>query len=173
MFNSEIPLLKTLFPEGNPKRTNLKRPATTSAHFKISMRALMKNIHSKQLNFIKCIKPNNSCQSEIFHADLVANQMRSQLLLESSKLAKYGYFYNSNYLSFLKRFKMLSPLTWPKCINSSSPLDSVSNLLKDLPIYMPQYAFGRTKLFIKHQRTVSLNQLFNLTTNHVYNLLLE
>lgn len=153
MFNSEIPLLKTLFPEGNPKRTSLKTPITTSTHLKISMRALMRNVHSKQLNFVKCMKPNSSCQPEVFHAELVVSQMRSLLLLESARLAKSGYFYSSDYVSFIRRFKMLSPLTWPRCM-APSALDSVSNLLKDLPIYMPHYAFGRTKLFIKHLRTV-------------------
>ncbi|XP_074601983.1 myosin 95E [Brevipalpus obovatus] len=153
MFNTEIPLLRSLFPEGNPKRTNLKRPATTSAQFKISMCALLKNIHSKHLNFVKCIRPNTRRTANTFQPDLVANQIRYHLLLESAKLVRNGYFYRLDYGSFLNRYKMLSPLTWPMWTGPSC-LDGVNNLLKDLPLYMPSYAFGRTKIFIKHPRTM-------------------
>lgn len=158
MFQSEHPLLKVLFPEGNPYRTQVKRPASLATHFKISISALLKNIQSKQLNFIKCIKPNALKAPQVFDTALVQHQVRCQLLLEISHLRKAGYWYREDYDSFLKRYKMLSPSTWPQC-QACSSLDNVSLLIKELPIPPSEYAFGKSKIFIKSLSTVSLKQI--------------
>ena len=55
-FSSHHPLLggvKGLFPEGNPAAKNLKRPLTTATQFKQSMNALMKNLLTKNPNYIR------------------------------------------------------------------------------------------------------------------------
>lgn len=154
MYQSENPLLKVLFPEGNPKRTQLKRPASTASQFKISIGALLKNIQTKQLSFVKCIKPNAVRQPLLFEVSLVQFQMRYQLLLETTKLRRAGFFYRQEYDGFLKRYKMLSPQTWP-CWHGSS-VQGVTLLLKTLQIYPPECALGRTKIFIRSLRTVSV-----------------
>lgn len=152
MFQSESHLLKILFAEGNPKRTQMKRPASIATQFKISIGALMKNIQSKQLNFIKCIKPNQLKEPQVFEMSLVQHQIRYQLLLESAKLRKAGYFYRQDYENFLKRYKMLSPNTWPKW--NGACIEGINVLLKDLPFFSTEYAFGRSKIFIKNLKTV-------------------
>ena len=60
MFQSEHPLLKTLFPEGNMKRSMRRRPATVATQFKISIGALINNLASKTAHFVRCIKPNEN-----------------------------------------------------------------------------------------------------------------
>ena len=60
MFQSEQPLLKTLFPEGNMKRSMRRRPATVATQFKISIGALINNLGSKSAHFVRCIKPNEN-----------------------------------------------------------------------------------------------------------------
>ena len=60
MFQSEHPLLKTLFPEGNMKRSMRRRPATVATQFKISIGALINNLGSKTAHFVRCIKPNEN-----------------------------------------------------------------------------------------------------------------
>lgn len=76
MYNCSHPLLKTLFPEGNPKRASIKRPATTGAQFKISISALVRNLTSKQPHYVRCIKPNELKQPRIFETALVQHQVR-------------------------------------------------------------------------------------------------
>lgn len=49
---------------------------------------------------------------------------------------------------------MLSLHTWPTW-NHGSPAEGVSYLLRDLPIPNGEFAFGRTKLFVRSPRTVS------------------
>ncbi|CAG2162923.1 unnamed protein product [Oppiella nova] len=153
MFQSEHPLLKVLFPEGNPYRTHIKRPASIASQFKISIGALMKNIQSKELHFIKCIKPNALKVPQVFETGLVQHQVRYQCLTETSRLRKAGYFHRQDYDSFLNRYKMLSTVTWPKWTGTS--IDGVALLLKEFPIHPSEYAFGKTKIFIKNLRLMT------------------
>ncbi len=152
MYQSQHPLLKILFPEGNPYRTQMKRPASIATQFKISIGALTKNIQSKQLNFIKCIKPNELKEPHIFETGLVQHQVRYLLLLETCKLRKLGYFYKEDYDIFFKRYKMISPNTWPHWRSSS--MEGVTLLLKEMQISPSEYAFGNSKIFIKNLRMV-------------------
>lgn len=54
---------------------------------------------------------------------------------------------------FLNRYKMLSLNTWPTW-NHSSIVEGVKYLLRDLPIPKGEFAFGRTKIFVRSPRTV-------------------
>lgn len=53
MWKAKHPLLRSLFPEGNPKQASLKRPPTAGAQFKSSVAILMKNLYSKNPNYIR------------------------------------------------------------------------------------------------------------------------
>lgn len=53
MWKAQHPLLKSLFPEGNPKEASLKRPPTAGTQFKNSVAVLMKNLYSKNPNYIR------------------------------------------------------------------------------------------------------------------------
>ena len=57
------------------------------------------------------------------------------------------------YGQFLKRYKMLSAHTWPHWRGPS--VEGVTYLLRELPISANEYAFGRTKIFIRSVKTVS------------------
>ncbi|XP_059485076.1 unconventional myosin-Ia-like isoform X4 [Neocloeon triangulifer] len=153
MFRCEHPLLKNLFPEGNPKRTTLKRAASAGTQFKISVGALMGNLQSKTPHFIRCIKPNELKQPRIFENALVQHQVRYLCLVQTIKVRKTSFAHSESYESFLHRYKMLSPHTWP-CWRGSA-VEGASYLLRDLPLSSPHFAFGRTKIFIRSERTVS------------------
>lgn len=53
MWKAQHPLLRSLFPEGDPKQASLKRPPTAGAQFKNSVAILMKNLYSKNPNYIR------------------------------------------------------------------------------------------------------------------------
>ncbi|XP_071449354.1 unconventional myosin-Ia-like [Hetaerina americana] len=152
MYRCEHPLLKVLFPEGNPKRTTFKRPATAGTQFKVSMGALIKNLQSKNPHYIRCIKPNELKQPRIFEMALVLHQVRYLGLVETARIRRWGFCYRETYESFLQRYKMLSIHTWP-CWRGAAA-EGVSYLLRTLPISASEFAFGRTKLFIRCPRTV-------------------
>lgn len=76
MYCCNHPLLKTLFPEGNPKRISGKMPATVGTQFKISLSALFQTLKSKQPHYVRCVKPNELKQPRIFETGLVQHQIR-------------------------------------------------------------------------------------------------
>lgn len=76
MYSSNHSLLKTLFPEGNPKRVAIKSPATVGTQFKISLSALLRTLTTKQPHYIRCIKPNELKQPRIFETALIQHQIR-------------------------------------------------------------------------------------------------
>ena len=63
---------------GNPRRTTRRRPATTATQFKISLSALINNLNTKTLHYVRCIKPNDLKQPRIFNTSLVEHQLEYQ-----------------------------------------------------------------------------------------------
>ena len=155
MYQSENELLRSLFPEGNPKLVisqQHKKPANLSSQYKIETAALVTNIQSRKLNFIKCIKPNEVNKPSVFEVGLVQHQIRYLLLTEASKLYRDGYAFGQNYESFLRRFKVLSSLTWPSW--SGLPAEGVALLLKTMPFFPMEFNFGRSQILIRSLKTV-------------------
>uniref|UniRef100_A0A0B7BA75 Myosin motor domain-containing protein n=1 Tax=Arion vulgaris TaxID=1028688 RepID=A0A0B7BA75_9EUPU len=143
-------MLKELFPEGNPTESSLKRPATAGSQFKISVTELMKNLSSKNPNYIRCIKPNDSKQPRSLDREIVKHQVRYLGLMENVRVRRAGYAFRQAYPLFLFRYKMLAPETWPYW--TSDPKDGVEKILQAQEIPKEEFAFGKTKIFIRNPR---------------------
>ncbi|KAB1270473.1 Unconventional myosin-Ia [Camelus dromedarius] len=152
MWKARHPLLRSLFPEGDPKQASLKRPPTAGAQFKSSVAILMKNLYSKNPNYIRCIKPNEHQRRAQFSSELVAVQARYLGLLENVRVRRAGYAYRQAYGAFLER-------------------EGVEKVLGDLSMSSEERAFGKTKIFIRspkalfyleEQRRLRLQQLATL-----------
>ena len=64
---------------------------------------------------------------------------------------------------------MLSNQTWPHWSGDGS-VDGVTCLLRDLPISANEYAFGRTKIYIRTSKTVSHDYVVNAELAYLLNL---
>lgn len=53
MYKANHSLIKQLFPEGNPAKVNLKRPPTAGFQFRASVGTLMRNLQTKNPNYIR------------------------------------------------------------------------------------------------------------------------
>ncbi|XP_040609591.1 unconventional myosin-Ib isoform X1 [Mesocricetus auratus] len=145
-------LIKSLFPEGNPAKVNLKRPPTAGSQFKASVATLMKNLQTKNPNYIRCIKPNDKKAAHIFNESLVCHQIRYLGLLENVRVRRAGYAFRQAYEPCLERYKMLCKQTWP---HWKGPARSgVEILFNELEIPTEEYSFGRSKIFIRNPRTL-------------------
>uniref|UniRef100_A0AAQ4PZI5 Unconventional myosin-Ib n=1 Tax=Gasterosteus aculeatus aculeatus TaxID=481459 RepID=A0AAQ4PZI5_GASAC len=113
MYKAKHSLIKQLFPEGNPAKVNLKRPPTAGFQFKASVGTLMRNLQTKNPNYIRCIKPNDKKASHIFTDTLVCHQVRYLGLMENVRVRRAGYAFRQAYEPCLERYKMLCKRTWP------------------------------------------------------------
>ncbi|GAB1284942.1 Unconventional myosin-Ib [Apodemus speciosus] len=152
MWKAGHALVKSLFPEGNPAKVNLKRPPTAGSQFKASVATLMKNLQTKNPNYIRCIKPNDKKAAHIFNESLVCHQIRYLGLLENVRVRRAGYAFRQAYEPCLERYKMLCKQTWP---HWKGPARSgVEVLFNELEIPTEEYSFGRSKIFIRNPRTL-------------------
>ena len=72
--------------------------------------------------------------------------------MENVRVRRAGYAFRQPYEVFLKRYKMLCPSTWPNW--RGQPRDGVKEILVHLKITKEEFAYGRTKIFIRNPRTV-------------------
>ncbi|XP_006757419.1 PREDICTED: unconventional myosin-Ia [Myotis davidii] len=153
MWKAKHPLLRSLFPEGDPKQASLKRPPTAGAQFKSSVAILMKNLYAKNPNYIRCIKPNEHQQRGHFSRELVATQARYLGLLENVRVRRAGYAFRQGYRPFLERYRLLSRSTWPRW--NGGDREGVEKILGELSACTSEeVTFGKTKIFIKSPKTL-------------------
>ncbi|XP_074856792.1 unconventional myosin-Ib isoform X3 [Carettochelys insculpta] len=152
MWKANHSLIKALFPEGNPAKINLKRPPTAGSQFKASVATLMKNLQTKNPNYIRCIKPNDKKAAHSFNEALVCHQVRYLGLLENVRVRRAGYAFRQPYELCLERYKMLCKQTWPHWKGPARA--GVEVLFNELEIPEEEYSFGRSKIFIRNPRTL-------------------
>ncbi|XP_070770123.1 unconventional myosin-Ib isoform X4 [Enoplosus armatus] len=152
MYKATQSLIKQLFPEGNPSKVNLKRPPTAGFQFKASVGTLMKNLQTKNPNYIRCIKPNDKKASHIFTESLVRHQARYLGLMENVRVRRAGYAFRQAYEPCLERYKMLCKRTWPHWRGPAR--EGVEVLMADLQVPADEFSYGRSKIFIRNPRTL-------------------
>ncbi|XP_053564146.1 unconventional myosin-Ia [Bombina bombina] len=152
MWKAKHEMLKSFFPEGDPKNASLKRPPTVGFQFKGSVSTLMKNLYAKNPNYIRCLKPNSVKKPSLFDDSLVKIQVRYLGLLENVRVRRAGYAFRQVYKTFLDRYKLLSRKTWPKW--NGDARNGVETMLSDIGIPSGETAFGRTKIFIRTPSTL-------------------
>ncbi|XP_053860695.1 unconventional myosin-Ia isoform X2 [Vidua macroura] len=152
MWAARHALLRSLFPEGDPQKVSLKLPPTAGFQFKSSVAMLMKNLYSKNPNYIRCIKPNDTKSAMVFTPELVLAQVRYLGLMENVRVRRAGYAFRQLYGPFLQRYKMLNPRTWPRW--DGGDREGTEVLLADLAFPAEELAFGHTKIFIRSPRTL-------------------
>ncbi|NXD00283.1 MYO1A protein, partial [Certhia familiaris] len=152
MWAARHALLHSLFPEGDPQKVSLKLPPTAGFQFKSSVALLMKNLYSKNPNYIRCIKPNDTKSAMVFTPELVLAQVRYLGLMENVRVRRAGYAFRQLYGPFLQRYKMLNPRTWPHWHGGDR--EGAEVLLAGLAFPNEELAFGHTKIFIRSPRTL-------------------
>ncbi|XP_069010848.1 unconventional myosin-Ib isoform X2 [Embiotoca jacksoni] len=150
MFKANHSLIKQLFPEGNPTKVNLKRPPTAGSQFRASVGTLMRNLQTKNPNYIRCIKPNDKKASHIFTDSLVRHQLRYLGLMENVRVRRAGYAFRQPYEPCLERYKMLCKKTWPHWRGPAR--EGVEVLMADLQVPAEEFSYGRSKIFIRNPR---------------------
>ncbi|XP_037536368.1 unconventional myosin-Ih [Nematolebias whitei] len=131
---------------------NKKRPETVVTQFKSSLLKLTEMLMAKEAWYIRCLKSNESKQQGQFDEALIRHQVKYLGLMEHLRVRRAGFAYRRKYEDFLKRYKPLCPATWPHW--RGQPADGVELLAQHLGYLPDEYKMGRTKIFIRHPRTL-------------------
>uniref|UniRef100_A0A3P9P9Z4 Unconventional myosin-Ih-like n=1 Tax=Poecilia reticulata TaxID=8081 RepID=A0A3P9P9Z4_POERE len=163
MQHSKNAIIKHCFPSSEPD--NKKRPETVVTQFKNSLVGLTEILTSKEPWYVRCIKPNESKQPAKFDDVLVRHQVKYLGLMEHLRVRRAGFAYRRKYEIFLQRYKALCPDTWPNW--KGTPAEGVRCLIKHLGYKTDEYKLGRTKIFIRHPRTLfATEDAFQVCKHH-------
>lgn len=83
MYQSKLPIMQYLFPEGNPKKSS-KKPTSISSNLRTSLQALLQNLSQRRNHYVFCIRPNEFKEPRAFELPLVQHQVR---------YLGYGYYF--------------------------------------------------------------------------------
>ncbi|XP_041062874.1 unconventional myosin-XV [Carcharodon carcharias] len=119
---------------------------TVAAKFQQSLMELVEKMESCNPFFVRCIKPNNKKESELFEVDVVSSQLRYSGILETIRIRKEGYPVRITFDNFIKRYKILLGLT--NQIKADGE-NCVTILKQIIPVSRGTYSIGLTKLFLK------------------------
>lgn len=129
-----------------------KRPETAISQFRTSLNQLMDILMSKEPWYIRCIKPNETKQPQTFDEQTVDHQVKYLGLLENLRVRRAGFAYRRPYGMFLKRYKSLSPATWPTYTGDER--EGVQQIMIHLGYNTDQFKLGLTKIFIRFPKTL-------------------
>uniref|UniRef100_A0AAQ5X725 Myosin VIIBb n=1 Tax=Amphiprion ocellaris TaxID=80972 RepID=A0AAQ5X725_AMPOC len=105
-----------------------KQVPTLSGQFRQSLDSLMKALSACQPFFIRCFKPNNDKQSELFDRELCMRQLRYSGMMDTVRIRKLGYPVQHTFKDFLNRYRVLLNTTIcnPKTVKSTLTLKIVA-----------------------------------------------
>ncbi|CAH1098535.1 unnamed protein product [Psylliodes chrysocephalus] len=164
MIRSKNGILQSVFLES--EQQSKKRPETAITQFKYSVNNLMNILKDKEPSYIRCIKPNDSKRSDVFDFELVSHQVTYLGLMENLRVRRAGFAYRRDYQRFLKRYKCLCKETWPNYHGDAK--DGVTKLIAALKFTEDEYQMGKTKIFIRHPKTLfSTEDAFQLKKHEI------
>uniref|UniRef100_A0A4W6BYZ4 Myosin VIIBb n=1 Tax=Lates calcarifer TaxID=8187 RepID=A0A4W6BYZ4_LATCA len=98
--------------------------STNGGQFRQSLDSLMKALSACQPFFIRCFKPNNDKQSEVFDRELCMRQLRYSGMMDTIRIRNLGYPIRHTFEEFLKRYRVLLKTTIcnPKTVSHDAVL---------------------------------------------------
>ncbi|KAJ3061452.1 Unconventional myosin-Ib, partial [Quaeritorhiza haematococci] len=151
--------VREMFPERREEDVKkMKRPESLGSQFRSSMNALIDNLMSKNPHYIRCLKPNAEKRANAFDDELVLHQCRYLGLQENIRVRRAGYCFRQKFEKFFDRFKMLCKETWPNPPPTregevQTVRDHIKKILDSQGIKPEEYAFGKTKIFVRQPLT--------------------
>ncbi|XP_035798797.2 unconventional myosin-VIIa-like isoform X2 [Amphiprion ocellaris] len=140
------------------KAEKRKQVPTLSGQFRQSLDSLMKALSACQPFFIRCFKPNNDKQSELFDRELCMRQLRYSGMMDTVRIRKLGYPVQHTFKDFLNRYRVLLNTTIcnPKTKTAAACCEAICKATiegKD------EWKIGRNKIFLKDSHDAVLERL--------------
>lgn len=100
---------------------------TVGAQFKDQLNLLIHRVESTEPHYIRCLKPNDKAQADLFIRKRVCEQLRYSGVLEAVRIARLGYPVRLDLVTFFKRYRILHSAAFsdgfPKILDEAAPSD--------------------------------------------------
>jgi len=83
------------------------RHKTVGAQFKDQLNLLIHRVESTEPHYIRCLKPNDAAQANLFIRKRICEQLRYGGVLEAVRIARLGYPVRLDLPTFFKRYRIL------------------------------------------------------------------
>uniref|UniRef100_A0A2K5XXV5 Myosin IE n=1 Tax=Mandrillus leucophaeus TaxID=9568 RepID=A0A2K5XXV5_MANLE len=153
MQSSELPFIKSLFPE-NLQADKKGRPTTAGSKIKKQANDLVSTLMKCTPHYIRCIKPNETKKPRDWEESRVKHQVEYLGLKENIRVRRAGYAYRRIFQKFLQRYAILTKATWPSWQGDEK--QGVLHLLQSVNMDSDQFQLGRSKVFIKAPESLFL-----------------
>ncbi|XP_004687789.1 PREDICTED: unconventional myosin-Ie [Condylura cristata] len=153
MQSSELPFIKSLFPE-NLQADKKGRPTTAGSKIKKQANDLVSTLMKCTPHYIRCIKPNETKKPKDWEESRVKHQVEYLGLKENIRVRRAGYAYRRVFQKFLQRYAILTKATWPSWRGDEK--QGVLHLLQSVNMDSDQFQLGRSKVFIKAPESLFL-----------------
>uniref|UniRef100_A0A8C9DRV0 Myosin IE n=1 Tax=Prolemur simus TaxID=1328070 RepID=A0A8C9DRV0_PROSS len=153
MQSSELPFIKSLFPE-NLQADKKGRPTTAGSKIKKQANDLVSTLMKCTPHYIRCIKPNETKKPRDWEESRVKHQVEYLGLKENIRVRRAGYAYRRVFQKFLQRYAILTKATWPSWRGDEK--QGVLHLLQSVNMDSDQFQLGRSKVFIKAPESLFL-----------------
>ncbi|XP_044773950.1 unconventional myosin-Ie isoform X3 [Neomonachus schauinslandi] len=153
MQSSELPFIKSLFPE-NLQADKKGRPTTAGSKIKKQANDLVSTLMKCTPHYIRCIKPNETKKPRDWEESRVKHQVEYLGLKENIRVRRAGYAYRRIFQKFLQRYAILTKATWPSWRGDEK--QGVLHLLQSVNMDNDQFQLGRSKVFIKAPESLFL-----------------
>lgn len=153
MQSSELPFIKSLFPE-NLQADKKGRPTTAGSKIKKQANDLVSTLMKCTPHYIRCIKPNETKKPRDWEESRVKHQVEYLGLKENIRVRRAGYAYRRIFQKFLQRYAILTKATWPSWRGDEK--QGVLYLLQSVNMDSDQFQLGRSKVFIKAPESLFL-----------------
>ncbi|ELK34598.1 Myosin-Ie [Myotis davidii] len=153
MQSSELPFIKSLFPE-NLQADKKGRPTTAGSKIKKQANDLVSTLMKCTPHYIRCIKPNETKKPRDWEESRVKHQVEYLGLKENIRVRRAGYAYRRIFKKFLQRYAILTKATWPSWRGDEK--QGVLHLLQSVNMDSDQFQLGRSKVFIKAPESMGI-----------------
>nr|XP_058912173.1 unconventional myosin-Ie isoform X4 [Kogia breviceps] len=153
MQSSELPFIKSLFPE-NLQADKKGRPTTAGSKIKKQANDLVSTLMKCTPHYIRCIKPNETKKPKDWEESRVKHQVEYLGLKENIRVRRAGYAYRRVFQKFLQRYAILTKATWPSWRGDEK--QGVLHLLQSVNMDSDQFQLGKSKVFVKAPESLFL-----------------
>ncbi|XP_069851390.1 unconventional myosin-Ie [Dipodomys merriami] len=153
MQSSELPFIKSLFPE-NLQADKKGRPTTAGSKIKKQANDLVSTLMKCIPHYIRCIKPNETKKPKDWEESRVKHQVEYLGLKENIRVRRAGFAYRRIFQKFLQRYAILTKATWPTWRGDEK--QGVLHLLHSVNMDSDQFQLGKSKVFIKAPESLFL-----------------